>query len=248
MKEKLFRAFASSLHRKGFRLQRFPRALQRSPGSELHLSLDHVIALYQARRPSGSPPFTLLQVGAYLSDGDDPLEMIAGERRAILVEPQPAAVAALRQRYAGDPSVEVVQAAVSSSDGRRAFFVVANDDGALPKWTQQLASFYRSHIEAFEKDAPGICARVRETSVEVLSFTTLSRRLGLDRLDLLMLDTEGHDFELLKAFPFAVMRPAIVCYEYIHLARASLEASVAMLVSHGYRVQLLYRDVVAVAE
>ena len=248
MKHWLFSVFDRALHRFAFRLQRFPLAMQGYPSRELHLSLEHVIALHQALRRDRTEPFVLLQIGAYPTEDNDPLRIVSGARRAILVEPQPQFCNALRARHRHDPSIDVVQAAVSPSEGRKPFFVVDNEDGALPAWTHQLASFDRKHIEKFEKQVPGISGRIRETAVDAVSFASLARRFGIDRLDLLMLDSEGYDLELLKDFPFTDLQPSIVYYEHIHLRRRDRESSVALLISHGYRVQFLERDAVAVKD
>jgi hypothetical protein len=52
----------------------------------------------------------------------------------------------------------------------------------------------------------------------------------------LSIDTEGHDYEVIKQIDFRTLRPGIMLYEHRHLSRPDRAACEHLLRSHGYRL------------
>lgn len=197
------------------------------------LELDDVICRRMVER---GPELCFLQVGAYDGVTADPLHGYVARHgwRGLLVEPQAAAAARLRTRYAGNSRVEIVQAAIDRTASRRTLYRVEGE--GLPAWAGGLASFDRENLLKHAHALPGLGSHLREEQVDCVPFETILARLGGVPLDLLQLDVEGLDDQLLSIFPFEGHRPAIVHFEIKHLSTSRREACFARLLRFGYRI------------
>ncbi len=229
----------------GYRLCRYPRCLRKAPKWELSLTIEHAVALVLANRSRQDlSPVTVVQIGAYPT-GQDPFSLIAQlPHRLILVEPQPRAIARLKSQHCHDPQVQVIGSAIGNKAGTSPFYIIDNADGALPAWSEQLASFNRAHLEKFANTLPGIEPRIREMTVIVETLPAMLARLRIDLIDILMVDTEGYDYEILQQIPLLPRKPRVVFFEHSHLSRHDREAAWSLLVTLCYRIAVLDRDTV----
>lgn len=227
--------------RAGIEIRRKPQALVRSGQNELHFSLEilasHVAAKIRRR------PLSLVQIGAFDGVSNDPLVGLLRENvwQAVLVEPQPRPFAALAALYADRPTVQTFNVAIGDrGDVRTLFYLDADDD--LPDWAPQLASFSRAHLANSQKYMPGVSIEDRLRQIEVPTWTPsmLIDRAGIERIDLLQIDTEGYDYEVLKLFDLKTRLPAIVGYEHQHLSRADRNAAANLLTRLGYQLSMNY--------
>lgn len=228
------RAVAALAKLHGHRLQRRWPFLPRADGRALNLDFDDVLELQFARRRS----CCVLIVGAYDGVENDPLARFVLRRacRGVFVEPQSQAFGRLRANLGQRPGFEFVNAAIDERSGTREFFEVDTQDGELPGWTAQLASFSRQHIEKHEQRAPGVSARIRSREVQTLAFDDVLDRFAIRELDVLQIDAEGFDARLLALFPFHRMRPGVLHYEIAHMTSDDRQATRARLEAFGYRL------------
>jgi hypothetical protein len=70
--------------------------------------------------------------------------------------------------------------------------------------------------------------------VPCLTFASLLAAHGLERVDLLLTDTEGHDWEILRSIDLAAHHPRVVVYEHYHLAVDDRADCRSHLRAHGY--------------
>jgi FkbM family methyltransferase len=227
----------------GLEVRRKPTQLVRSP-HDMALTLEFVAAHLAVR--SCGRQLTVLQIGAFDGVSNDPigdaLQMFGWN--GVLVEPQPLPFAQLKRLHAGSERIQVYNLAVSDEDGTRDLFVVDPADD-LPPFTQQLASFDRSHIERAQRYVPkgvDVRARVRATPVATCTFDTLLRMAAVAHVDVLQIDAEGYDYELLRLFDVPVRLPAIINYEHQHLSRRDRDAAANLLVANGYRLAMSYSN------
>jgi FkbM family methyltransferase len=177
-----------------------------------------------------------LQVGAYDGVSTDPLRKYIGPCgwRGVMLEPQPGPAGRLRELYAGNDRIAILEAAIDAERKSRSLFTVEGDE--LPAWAGGMASFDRAHLLKHDHLIPGIAAELRELTVHCVTFDDALDRLPGDRLDILQIDAEGADGRLLSLFPFARAKPAIVQWEVKNMSRAQQEAALDLLGEHGYRV------------
>ena len=103
------------------------------------------------------------------------------------------------------------------------------------------ASFDRQHLRKHGvPDADIVVQPVACHTVE-----SALRTAGLNRVDLIQIDAEGHDWPIIRSIDFTRMRPSILRFEYRHMCRAEADACLALLARNGYRFLLEPRDVIA---
>ena len=167
----------------------------------------------------------VLQIGAFDGHACDPLlEVLQNENvSAILVEPQKIPYEHLVERYATNPRVSLINAAVAERDGVVKLYVP--DSGASPQ-----ASLIAQHHRRFGSDAK----EVRELEVPSVSVSSLVKLFDGERLHLLQVDTEGMDYQILKWFFDAGVEPDVLNFESLHLSRTERLASRQLLNASGY--------------
>jgi FkbM family methyltransferase len=179
---------------------------------------------------------SFIQIGAYDGVSTDPLRkyVAACGWRGVMLEPQPRPAGRLRELYAGNDDVVVLEAALDAQRSTRSLYTVECDE--LPRWAGGMASFDRQHLLKHDYLLPGLADKIRELTVECITFDDVLAQLPGDALDLLQIDAEGADGYLLSLFPFDRVRPAIVQWECKNMSRAQQEAALELLCSLGYLV------------
>ena len=128
---------------------------------------------------------TVLDVGAYTGDYALAARSTLGPKAEIhCFEPQSEAFKILERRTARDPRITCHRIALSRAPGTAEFFLAG---GASP-----LASLYREAVALAGVEQAGV------EQVQLESLDRLARDLGLDQVDLLKLDVEGHEIEVLR--------------------------------------------------
>jgi FkbM family methyltransferase len=149
----------------------------------------------------------------------------------------PYVFARLQENYAGVEGVALENAAIAGESGRMVFYHLRDappeERATLPDWYDGVGSFSREAILTHAPQMPDIAERIVEREVEALSFDALLERHGLDP-DLVVVDTEGFDWEILRHVDFARHRPRLVVYEHFHLDRGDRAACRAHLEDAGY--------------
>ena len=192
--------------------------------------LDLVLATYEARREK----ITILQVGACDGINNDPIHdhVIKGATRAILIEPNPFAFARLEKTYAGLPNVTLMHTAIGERDGEANLYRLKKT-GKLDSevdWSLQFASFSRAHLERL-----GIKPdQIERITVPCRSLSSLVAELGLTKIDLLQIDTEGFDAAVVRMALKLPMRPDCINFEHAHLRMDDRQPLFEILKAHGY--------------
>lgn len=185
------------------------------------------------------PDCRFVQIGSNDGMMEDPLRASIMKYRwqGVLVEPVPQLFERLRSNYAGRAGLCFENVAVSTAEGTLPFYRLADANGTvtLPVWAPGLGSFSREVLLSHRERIPQIEKCIVETQVAVVRFDTLCRRNGIDAIDLLHIDTEGHDYEILKSIDLERLLPRMVVYERHHLDAQQQAACVARLEGLGYR-------------
>jgi FkbM family methyltransferase len=171
-----------------------------------------------------------VQIGANDGCSDDPLHGYVTRHhwRGLLAEPQPAAFAQLQANYATEEQLEFANVAVGAVDGEATLYVDAGTPGACG--SSLIASFDR---EVLLKSV-GSAERIRQIQVPVLTPASLLRQHAVSRVDLLVIDTEGYDYEILKVWDFRVFRPIMIVLEHLNLGPADRAECWRLLTREGY--------------
>ncbi|MEJ0065403.1 MAG: FkbM family methyltransferase [Caulobacteraceae bacterium] len=209
-----------------------PRQLL-EPGRLRALEFDDIVCRHMHER---GRELSFVQIGAYDGVSTDPLRkyITACGWSGVMLEPQPRPVARLRELYAGESRIAILEAAVDRERGARNLYTVECDD--LPKWAGGMASFQREHLLKHDYIIPGIGEKIRELTVNCITFGDVLDQMPGAQLDVLQIDAEGADGYLLSLFPFDRAKPAIIHWEIKNMDRAQQEAALDLVCGHGYLV------------
>jgi FkbM family methyltransferase len=179
-------------------------------------------------------PVRLVQVGACDGSLDDPLNgcFDRDDIAALLVEPAPAAFAALENLHRHRSNVRTVRCGIAAADGVMKLHIVKNDgrwqsDPRAKLW----ASLNRRHLLRM-----GVLEQEIE-SVEIPTMTlgSLYERMGWQGTDCLLVDTEGSDAIVVRQAMGTTPLPAVIVFENVHLSYADKQSLFEELGDRGYR-------------
>lgn len=176
-------------------LYQLERERWRSVGLSLESAATHLVAL---RRP-----VEFVQIGANDGKKGDPLHALVRrlELRGLLVEPQPVSFAKLRENYAGVEGLQFENAAIAEEDGPVVLTTTSDREtigSLLPD--RNILKLGRHEVE--------------QIRVNGLRFDTLLAKHGIERFDLLQIDTEGFDYRVLRQVDLASRGVKVVNLEY----------------------------------
>lgn len=87
---------------------------------------------------------------------------------------------------------------------------------------------------------------IEEVRLPCVHVSDLLADLGLDRLDLLVVDTIGHELRILKAFPFERITPKVIMFEHYLLSTEDRIELLSHLRDQGYAFAKYAVDTIAV--
>jgi FkbM family methyltransferase len=180
------------------------------------------------------PEVVFVQIGAGNAKTGDPLLLWIDRYpswRGTMVEPAPRNFAQLVERRGGDTRFRLVRAAITDHDGTVELHTPANRTLRSSLHMDQL----------LDVDGP-----IESTTVPAMTFATLTE--GMERIDVLQIDTEGHDAVILDQVDLETMRPAVIMYESERLGTVDQERLTSRLRAAGYRVASDDFDTIAVRE
>jgi FkbM family methyltransferase len=185
------------------------------------------------------PQALFVEIGANDGEQHDHLRPIVIEHRwrGILVEPVPYVFARLAANYEGVGHVILENAAIADRDGELPFFHLREADRAqerLPRWYDGIGSFSREAVLSHRAQIPDIDERLVETRVPALTFDSLLAKHAFERVDLVLIDTEGYDWEVLRTIDLDRQRPALIVYEHFHLDPAVRGEAREHVAAHRY--------------
>lgn len=185
------------------------------------------------------PAATFIEIGANDGRQHDHLgRLIAGGQwRGLMVEPNPGAFARLRQAYGDNERVILVNTAIADRDGRIPFYEIA---APINEHDWELVGSYDA-LGSLSKEAllshgwiADVEQRIVETDVECMRFASLCEKHAIEQLDLLVVDTEGYDFEVLRSADLERLRPRLLIYEHALLEDRDYAKCREMLERLGY--------------
>lgn len=189
---------------------------------------------------ASTPDAFFVEIGANDGKQHDHLRplILAGRWRGVMVEPVPYIYDRLRANYEGLDRVALENVAIADREGTLPFFHVREAAGPeradLPDWYDGIGSFSRDAVLAHADHVPGLGDLIVETEVPCTTYAALRTRHGDPHVDLLLIDTEGHDWEILKSIDLSSAPPQLIVYEHFHLDPRDRAACRAHLHAAGY--------------
>lgn len=191
-----------------------------------------------------SRPF-FLQIGAMDGVQYDLMHPLAktGAWEGLLVEPMPDMFEALQKNYKGVTGLSFANCAVASYGGTitltRAQPELIEKGIFPPEYMGMTTSFRR---EAFFQR--GKLSKAQEDLVEKglidveVPCCTLAQLIDvyrISKIDLLMIDTEGADWQIAQQLDLSRFKPRLICVEYEHFSEDDKQACLSLFERHGYK-------------
>ena len=191
---------------------------------------------------------TFVQVGSNDATEGDVLKAHIRKSgwHGVMIEPVPYIFDRLRRTWGDVPGLAFENVAISDTAGTFPFYAVERDEAAsLPAWYDQIGSFDRGVVMKAADVIPDLARRIVEIAVPTMTFGQVVTKHGLARIDVLQIDTEGHDLKIVQSIDFADRRPGLIVFEHKHLSAADRATATALLRTEGYLVQVGGTDTVA---
>lgn len=196
--------------------------------------------------------FYFIQIGANdgVSDGGedpDPIHshILKFNWAGILVEPVKYIYEELRRTYASQSNLHFENSALNMNSGSRNIYRLRKTDDPLPWFYEKLATFHKDVLIKHKVFIPNILNYIVEEQITCITFDELIRRYNVQKIDLLVIDTEGHDYEILKTINFNYLRPKAIFLEHFHLNKDELAECKDLLKKNCYKLHLSERDIFA---
>jgi FkbM family methyltransferase len=207
--------------------------------------------------PYKSQHIDYFQIGAHIGNShNDPIyNEPMTNKNIILIEPVPFLYELLKHNYQSrirNNEIEFLNIAVSNYDGTIDMTAPSkdNDFNAHPFFLNQMASATDKYIKQFNFQERYPTFKFETITVPCRTLTTIVKDRGITSIDHLIVDTEGHDETILRAFDFQQVKPKRITFENFYmddnlpipddqqatLHRPKYRAFLQFLASHGYRV------------
>lgn len=186
------------------------------------------------------PDAVFVEIGANDGEQHDHIRehIVSGRWSGVLVEPVPYVFRRLLDNYVDYERVHLDDIAIGARRGRELFYYLRDADAeerkTLPDWYDGIGSFDLETILSHAPQIPDIADRIESRERQVETFEGLCTRHELDTVDLIVIDTEGHDWEILRTIELATRRPRLVIYEHFHLSPGARAAARAHMERNGY--------------
>ena len=194
---------------------------------------------------------TVVQVGANDGISNDPIHKYIRRDlwKGVLLEPQKTVFHKyLAPLYANNPGIHTVNAAVSAEDGVKVLYKISFSEA---RWATGLASFEKKVLEdaitngyvnkRAAKEGVDLPPKqedyISTESIETICPQTLMKRYLLSSIDWLQIDTEGYDYEVIKLFDVAKLKPKMILFEHVHLGPNDLKEASLYLEKNGYHLK-----------
>lgn len=193
-------------------------------------------------------PFFFVQIGANDGRRSDPIASLVKQHqlRGILVEPLPDIFDQLKKNYAGQPGLLFEQAVITRTPGEATLYRL-NPDAPIHDEDHGRATLDKRRIEDVARRR-GWLHYLQEERVPAMTFQQLIEKHQVKDISLLAIDTEGHDYEILKMALEAGILPRMIYYEFVMLDSQDRIDSRRLLIQHGYRLVDLVIDTFALRE
>ncbi len=216
-----------------------------------HTAPADTLALDELVHPSlegNTEEFFFIQIGANDGAYRDPIHKYVKKYKwpGILVEPVPAYFKALRQNYVGNDQLIFENAAIGDIDGSRKLYRVNDQAKLIARWYRGIASFNKAHLIRHRFAFANIEKNIIEEDVKCLTLASLMKKHKVKKVDLLVMDVEGYEFNIIQQIQALSVKPLVIIFEHRHMPFQQLEVCDGSLKQLGYEVTYSIDDGIAI--
>ena len=160
---------------------------------------------------------SFIQIGANDGVMNDPIFKFNMKNKDVVsgyvLEPLPDVYSSLVNNYKSSPNIYPLNLAIHNSKTEMLLYRVKPEFlSKVPNFARGIASFDPEH---WKKTAlvPN-SDYIQSETVRCISYSTLLQTYQIEAIDLLLLDTEGYDYEILMGIDFYHSKPKIIRFEH----------------------------------
>ncbi|HCY74466.1 MAG TPA: hypothetical protein DHV28_00965 [Ignavibacteriales bacterium] len=199
-----------------------------------------------------------IQIGANDGHWNDPIyKFIRRDNWAgILIEPQKTIFERLINNYKNIKNLSFENAAIDAVEGEKSLFKISFSNS---QWASGISSFIKNYVQKLidagyierMSEAEKIILPsnreewISEEKVKVTTLNNLINKYQVKKIDLIMIDAEGYDFEIIKTIPFELVKPTIIIYEHSHFDGTTKNECLEYLKKMGYKLVQTDSDTIA---
>ena len=190
-----------------------------------------------------------IQIGANDGQwGDNIYKFVRRDKwSGILIEPQKEIFKRLLNTYSKRKNLFFENVAIDSTEGERNLYKISFSNS---QWASGISSFIKNDVQKLI-DA-GYIERMAQAesitlptnrdewigveNVKIQTLGNIIEKYQIKKIDLVMIDAEGYDFEIIKTIPFENIKPGVIVYEHSHFDEQAKNESWDYLKKIGYRI------------
>lgn len=223
------------------------------PKDDLQKFLDNF-----SRAKKGKVKF--IQIGANDGMWNDPIYKFIRRDRwiGILIEPQKDIFHRLKYNYRKLKNNLVFEnIAIDNASGEKKIYKISFTNA---RWASGISSFVKEdvqkmidagYVERMARQDNLVLPKIKnewisEEYVKTTTLYDLVKKHNFFDIDLIMIDTEGYDYEIIKSIPFNIIFPKTIIYEHTHLSNDIKEECKKYLNAKGYSIIECQSDTIAI--
>jgi FkbM family methyltransferase len=191
-----------------------------------------------------------VQIGA--NDGViyDPINQFVSRYNwhGVLVEPVAYYFEQLKANYADNSNLIFENVAISNKNEVRDFYRIQENLDFLPEWCNGLGTFDLDVLLTHKWAIPNLEDYVVTEQVSCITLAELLDRNQIQQIDLLLIDTEGFDYQILQQIDFDQIRPGILLYEHQYISKQEKAQCEQRLKQYGYQLSQHLGNTLAYSE
>jgi len=207
--------------------------------------------------PVQNSDFFIVQIGAHDGASADPICQLIKKNhwRGLLIEPQRKPFDQLKETYQEETQISLENILIGKEDGTATLYTVRYEKDLMPFWLSQAASldrsmvsgmlYYFKFVENLETLPEDYESLIEEQTIPSMTVNTLISKHAIKKIDLLVIDTVGFDFEILKMVPFDTLKPNIIHFEHSLLSPEDQMSCFKLLTALGYGLTQVAVDTIA---
>lgn len=163
----------------------------------------------------------------------------------LLVEPVGYLFDRLVSNYKECKNLVFENVAISKKNELKDFYYIKRSVSDQPGMYEGMGTFDKQLLLSQLPD--DLTKYVVSEKIACITFDKLLEKNSITKIDLLIIDAEGHDYEIIKLIDFETVEPDILIYEWMHLDLRDYNECARLLAKRGYRLFRDKFDIVAVS-
>ncbi len=224
------------------RIRNMLHALVRRP-SQINISPSEIISLFGPEKID-----SFVSIGANDGVKNDHLASFITKYKwhGIMIEPMPDNFTRLKKHFGDNKNIVLENMGVSEKNDISDFYYIKDIAPDEPDWYDQVGSFDRDVFYKNISVEPSLLNRVGVEKIQTSTLDEITRKHGFGKIDLVMIDTEGYDYKILKSLDLDKINAEIIIFEYEWLTNYETKQAIKMLVHAGYRTIINGIDCIAI--